>query len=236
MVGLALVLLAGPVGCKTPAMMQESAIPSTDSAAMAEEAAFLEDEFWPLENPEPQGLERWEVSGGLMKDSELDGSPIKPEIFNEEEYWEENAQRNGMVILDSGVQYLPVVEGRGLPVRNAPKVRVNYLVSRVTGQRVADSRLKDRGRPLEMEVAEMPSSWQAIIPRMKRGDIWRIFVPAEQAVDIDLPSGSYSFDIEMVEAFQNVSDWYSEYSVDEGADLSEKPDTQVSLAPEEESD
>lgn len=171
--------------------------------------------------------------GGLVDAAEADDSPIKPVPFDEQEYWIKNAEREGMVVLASGVQYLPVRVGRGLPIRSSPKVRVNYLVSRITGERVADSRLKNEGRPLEMEIISMPASWREVIPQMRVGDLWRVFVPGELARDIELPPGSYSFDIEVVKAFADVSDWYSEFSEDTDAETGEV-DTKVSLAPEDE--
>jgi FKBP-type peptidyl-prolyl cis-trans isomerase len=216
---LAIACLIGPVGCRTTGMVQEEAaepvimLPEEDDEVLAQAMDFQTASVEVVE-AELSKPDRWKISGGFVDAAIENDSAIKPVPLIEEEYWVKNAERSGMVVMDSGVQCLPVRKGRGLPIANAPKVRVNYLASRITGERIADSRLKDEGRPLEMVVADMPRSWQEVIPRMKIGDICRVFVPAELLDDLDLPSGSYSFDIEMVKAFADVSDWYTESSVD----------------------
>ncbi len=92
----------------------------------------------------------------------------------------ENKGKKGVVTLPSGVQYLVIEEGNGAkhPTLQSD-VTVNFRSSLTSGLELDSSFA--RGEPFKFKVAEVIKGWQEVIPLMKVGDYWRIFVPAEYA-------------------------------------------------------
>ena len=85
-----------------------------------------------------------------------------------------------MIALPSGVQYLVIEEGTGSkrPTLQSD-VTVNFRSSLTSGLELDSSFA--RGEPFKFKVSEVIKGWQEVIPLMKVGDYWRIFVPPELA-------------------------------------------------------
>jgi FKBP-type peptidyl-prolyl cis-trans isomerase FklB len=58
-------------------------------------------------------------------------------------------------------------------------VRVNYELKLADGT-VVDSSYK-RGEPADMPLTQLIPGWQVVVPLMRPGDDWRVFMPAEYA-------------------------------------------------------
>ena len=95
-----------------------------------------------------------------------------------EAFLEVKAQEEGMHVLDNGVMYRVLEEGRGT---RCPKpsgiVYVNY-----TG-RLIDGTVFDttEGQPLPalFVVRELIMGWQIALTRMHEGDKWEVYIPAK---------------------------------------------------------
>ena len=95
-----------------------------------------------------------------------------------EAFLQVKAQEEGMHVLDNGVMYRVLEEGRGT---RCPKpsgiVYVNY-----TG-RLIDGTVFDttEGQPLPalFVVRELIMGWQIALTRMHEGDRWEVYVPAK---------------------------------------------------------
>ena len=96
-----------------------------------------------------------------------------------EAFLEANKSKTGIVALPSGVQYRIIEEGDGARPGLESKVSVHYRGSKMDG-REFDSSFA-RGTPEEFTVNAVLAGWQEVLPLMKAGSTWQIFVPPELA-------------------------------------------------------
>ncbi len=91
----------------------------------------------------------------------------------------ENRNKTGIVVLPSGVQYRIIEEGNGSRPGLEDTVSVHYRSSKVDGIELDSSFA--RGVPQEFTVNQVLQGWQEVLPLMKVGSTWQIFVPPELA-------------------------------------------------------
>jgi FKBP-type peptidyl-prolyl cis-trans isomerase FklB len=119
-----------------------------------------------------------------------------------EAFLAENAKREGVVVLRSGLQYEVIVEGDGRSPRRRDKVTTHYHGTFVDG-RVFDSSI-DRGRPIEFPVNGVIKGWTEALRLMQVGDRWRLFIPPhlaygeEGAGGIISPGATLVFEVELL--------------------------------------
>ena len=119
-----------------------------------------------------------------------------------EAFLEANKSKTGIVALPSGVQYRIIEEGDGARPGLESKVSVHYRGSKMDG-REFDSSFA-RGTPEEFTVNAVLAGWQEVLPLMKAGSTWQIFVPPELAFGARGnppvgPNEALMFDIKLVE-------------------------------------
>ncbi len=96
-----------------------------------------------------------------------------------DKFMAENKVKKGIVTLPSGIQYRVIEEGTGKrPLKNS-EVTVHYRGSLTSGQEFDSSFI--RGVPAKFKVDAVLKGWQEILPMMKVGDHWQLFLPADQA-------------------------------------------------------
>ncbi|MFC6669619.1 FKBP-type peptidyl-prolyl cis-trans isomerase [Marinobacterium aestuariivivens] len=121
-----------------------------------------------------------------------------------EAFLAENAKRDGVVVLESGLQYEVISEGDGgeSPTRDS-KVRTHYHGTFIDGK-VFDSSY-DRGQPAEFPVGGVIAGWTEALQLMTKGAKWRLYVPYKLAYGAQGSPGGippYStlvFDVELLE-------------------------------------
>jgi FKBP-type peptidyl-prolyl cis-trans isomerase FklB len=96
-----------------------------------------------------------------------------------EAFLDANRSKTGIVVLPSGVQYRIIEEGEGSRPGLESKVSVHYRSSKVDGIELDSSFA--RGVPEEFVVNAVLQGWQEVLPLMKTGSTWQIFVPPELA-------------------------------------------------------
>jgi len=116
-----------------------------------------------------------------------------------------NKSKTGIVTLPSGVQYRVIEEGTGARPGLESKVTVHYRGSKLDG-REFDSSFA-RGTPEEFTVNAVLKGWQEVLPLMKVGSTWQIFVPPELAFGARGnppvgPNEALMFDLKLVEIIQ----------------------------------
>ena len=116
-----------------------------------------------------------------------------------------NKNKTGIVALPSGVQYRIIEEGDGARPGLESKVSVHYRGSKLDG-REFDSSFA-RGTPEEFTVNAVLQGWQEVLPLMKAGSTWQIFVPPEMAFGARGnppvgPNEALMFDLKLVEILQ----------------------------------
>ena len=116
-----------------------------------------------------------------------------------------NKSKTGIVALPSGVQYRVIEEGDGSRPGLESRVTVHYRGSKLDG-REFDSSFA-RGTPEEFTVNAVLKGWQEVLPLMKVGSTWQIFVPPEMAFGARGnppvgPNEALMFDLKLVEILQ----------------------------------
>jgi FKBP-type peptidyl-prolyl cis-trans isomerase FklB len=96
-----------------------------------------------------------------------------------EEFLTANRSKNGIVALPSGIQYRIIDEGDGARPTMESTVKVHYRGSKINGLEFDSSFA--RGVPEEFTVNSVLKGWQEVLPLMKTGSTWQIFVPPELA-------------------------------------------------------
>jgi len=91
----------------------------------------------------------------------------------------DNAKKEGVKTLPSGVQYKVITEGKGALPTDSSKVKVDYEGKTIDGK-VFDSSMK-RGQPMECVVRQNIPGFAEALTHMPVGSEWEIYVPAEQA-------------------------------------------------------
>ncbi len=91
------------------------------------------------------------------------------------EFLEENAKKDGVTVLESGLQYTVITAGDGeKPTKNST-VRTHYHGTLIDGT-VFDSSV-NRGQPAEFPVSGVIAGWTEALQLMPVGSKWRLFVP-----------------------------------------------------------
>jgi FKBP-type peptidyl-prolyl cis-trans isomerase FklB len=117
-------------------------------------------------------------------------------------YLLDNAKRDGVVLLPSGLQYEVLVEGQGDKPSRQSHVRTHYHGTLIDGS-VFDSSY-ERGQPAEFPVAGVIAGWTEALQLMSVGSKWRLTVPSElaygaQAVGSIPPHSVLVFDVELID-------------------------------------
>ena len=114
----------------------------------------------------------------------------------------DNAKRDGIVTLDSGLQYEALNTGEGAKPSREDQVRVHYHGTLIDGT-VFDSSY-DRGQPAEFPVGGVIAGWTEALQLMSAGSKWRLYVPSElaygaQGVGSIPPHSVLVFDVELLD-------------------------------------
>jgi FKBP-type peptidyl-prolyl cis-trans isomerase FklB len=119
-----------------------------------------------------------------------------------EEFLAANVNKTGIVALPSGIQYRVIEEGDGSRPSMESTVKVHYRGSKINGHEFDSSFA--RGVPEEFTVNTVLKGWQEVLPLMKTGATWQVFVPPELAFGARGnppvgPNEALIFDLKLVE-------------------------------------
>jgi len=109
-----------------------------------------------------------------------------------------NAEREGVVVTDSGLQYEVLAAGTGASPKSTDKVKVNYKGNLISGE------LFDQGEGVSFTVNHLIPGWVEALPLMKVGAKWKLFVPSELAYGAGGtgkigPNSTLTFEMELLE-------------------------------------
>lgn len=114
----------------------------------------------------------------------------------------ENAKKPGVVTLPSGLQYSVIKQGTGPTPKLTDTVQAHYHGTLIDGT-VFDSSV-ERGEPADFPVGGVIRGWTEALQKMKVGDKWKLFIPAELAYgpagagDIIGPNATLIFEVELL--------------------------------------
>ena len=122
------------------------------------------------------------------------------EKYHEEDqkFLEENAKKEGVITLPSGVQYLVVREGSGRKPGPNDTVTVHYMGTRINGKVFGSSYRNDIPRTFRMN--KLIPGLHEVLQLMQEGAHWRIFIPAALAFGKGGPIDERAviFDVELI--------------------------------------
>ena len=91
----------------------------------------------------------------------------------------ENSNKEGVQVLESGMQYIVLNQGDGKKPEATDTVDVHYEGSLINGT-VFDSSIK-RGEPATFPVNGVIQGWQEALQLMEVGTKWKVFIPSNLA-------------------------------------------------------
>lgn len=136
---------------------------------------------------------------GYLKKLRLEA---KKNLIEGEAFLKENALRDTVVSLPSGLQYEVIEEGVGRSPKLSNSVKCFYEGRLINGT-VFDSTAK-RKKPVMFPVNEVIAGWTQALQLMKEGSKWRLFIPAtlgygELGVSKEIGgNATLIFDVELV--------------------------------------
>jgi FKBP-type peptidyl-prolyl cis-trans isomerase FklB len=95
-------------------------------------------------------------------------------------FLEENAKKEGVITLPSGLQYKVLVKGDGPVPTIDDKVLVNYEGRLIDGT-MFDASAKHGDKPIEMKPNQVIKGWTEALTMMPVGSTWQLFIPYELA-------------------------------------------------------
>ena len=119
-----------------------------------------------------------------------------------EAFLTENAKKEGVQVLPSGLQYRVVREGTGVSPKAVDTVTVNYRGMYIEGTEF-DSSFK-RNSPASFKVNRVIGGWTEALQLMKEGAKWELYIPAklaygERGAGIGIPPNSaLIFEVELI--------------------------------------
>ena len=115
----------------------------------------------------------------------------------------ENAKKEGVVTLPSGLQYQVLQEGNGKKPSATDRVKCHYEGTLIDGT-LFDSSIK-RGQPAVFGLNQVIKGWTEGLQLMGEGAKYRFFIPsqlgygAQQAGEMIPPHSTLIFDVELIE-------------------------------------
>ena len=120
-----------------------------------------------------------------------------------ENYLAENAKKEGVITLPSGLQYLVLKEGNGKSPKSTDQVKCHYEGMLVDGT-LFDSSIQ-RGEPATFGVSQVIPGWVEALQLMNVGSKWRLFIPSELAYgergagETIEPNSTLVFEVELLD-------------------------------------
>lgn len=124
-----------------------------------------------------------------------------------ENFLKENAKKDSVIVLPSGLQYKVLVKGDGeVPLENQT-VQVNYEGRLVDGT-VFDATSKHGDKPSEFKPSQVIKGWTEALTMMPVGSKWQLYIPyylayGERSAGQIKPYSALIFDVELVGIVKN---------------------------------
>jgi FKBP-type peptidyl-prolyl cis-trans isomerase FklB len=119
-----------------------------------------------------------------------------------EKFLAENAKKEGVKTLPSGLQYKEITPGKGKSPKATDNVTTNYRGTLIDGTEF-DSSYK-RGQPATFPVSGVIPGWMEALQLMKEGGKWQLFVPSnlaygERGAGREIgPNATLIFEVELI--------------------------------------
>lgn len=124
-----------------------------------------------------------------------------------EQFLKENAKKDSVIVLPSGLQYKVLVKGDGEVPLEDQKVQVNYEGRLIDGK-VFDSSSRHGDKPTEFKPNQVIKGWSEALTMMPVGSKWQLFIPyylayGNRSAGEIKPYSTLIFDVELVGIVKN---------------------------------
>ena len=139
----------------------------------------------------------------LAKQEKEAAKILEKNLSEAKTFLEENKKKEGVVTLESGLQYKIIKKGTGATPTKGDSVTTHYTGKLLNGQ-VFDSSIQ-RGEPATFPVSGVIAGWTEALQLMKSGAKWELYIPAELAYGkrgagkMIEPGATLIFDIELLD-------------------------------------
>ncbi len=129
-------------------------------------------------------------------------SMFETKTEDQEKFLQDNAAKEGVITLPSGLQYLILKDGDGEKPGTKAMVTVHYEGSLINGK-IFDSSYK-RGEPATFGVHQVIPGWTEALQLMPVGSKWKLFIPSslgygERGAGSSIPpNATLIFDVELI--------------------------------------
>ena len=114
----------------------------------------------------------------------------------------ENAKKEGVITLESGVQYKELTKGEGESPGPEDNISAHYRGTLLDGTEFDSS--YQRGTPLTLQMGSAIKGWGEVLKLMKPGSKWEVYIPSDMAYgergagDVIGPNQALIFTIELI--------------------------------------
>ena len=124
-----------------------------------------------------------------------------------EQFLKENAKKDSVIVLPSGLQYKVLVKGDGEVPLEDQKVQVNYEGRLIDGT-VFDASARHGDKPSEFKPNQVIKGWTEALTMMPVGSKWQLFIPyylayGNRSAGEIKPYSTLIFDVELVGIVKN---------------------------------
>ncbi|MFC7049105.1 FKBP-type peptidyl-prolyl cis-trans isomerase [Emcibacter nanhaiensis] len=106
-------------------------------------------------------------------------SEKEEQVSESKSFLEENKDKPGIIVTESGLQYRVLLEGTGKSPKATDTVTVHYEGTLTDGTKFDSS--YDRGTPLSFPLNQVIRGWTEGLQLMKEGGKYKFFIPSELA-------------------------------------------------------
>jgi FKBP-type peptidyl-prolyl cis-trans isomerase len=124
-----------------------------------------------------------------------------------EKFLAENAKKEGVKTMPSGLQYKVIKEGTGPKPKPSDQVKVHYRGTLINGTEF-DSSSKRGPEPATFGASQVIKGWTEALTNMNVGSKWQLFIPPDLAYGANgsgrtiEPNSTLIFDVELVDIAQ----------------------------------
>lgn len=124
------------------------------------------------------------------------------------EFLQQNQMKEGVQLLDNGIQYEVLQQGSGNTPLPTATIKAHYIGRLLNGKEFDNS--YKRGAPFTAPLSALIKGWQYAIPQMPVGSKWRLWIPSDLAYgdagvgQAGIPGGAVlDFEIELLDIISN---------------------------------
>ena len=140
----------------------------------------------------------------MQQQQEEAQAAVNDNLLASEAFLAENAQRDGVVVLESGLQYEVITAGGGGESPTTTSTVLAHYHGTLSDGSVFDSSV-DRGDPASFGVSQVIAGWTEALQLMTVGDKWRLYIHPDMAygeaspTPTIPPNSALIFEVELLE-------------------------------------